>query len=152
MLIGARAISIVVATSLFCGSLYAAYLHGRSTATSEIESEQAKQHNKQWTDLFALQGQLATRDIQLAEEQQKKAQIRTVKLIEKEVIYRDRIKKPDTAKCVADSGLLDLIDAANGIDSAKLRPAGAARRAAASMLRPRDVSGRNSPQRGSPSG
>ena len=117
MLIGARAISIVVAIGLFCCSLYAAYLHGRSTATAEIESEQAKQHNKQWGELFALQGQLATRDLQLAEEQQKKAQIRTVKVIEKEVIYRDRIKNPDTAKCVADSGLLDLINAAYGLSS-----------------------------------
>ena len=119
MLIGARAISIVVAIGLFCGSLYGAYLHGCYVTRSEIESEQAKQHNKQWSELFALQGQLATRDLQLAEEQQKKAQVRTVKVIEKEVIYRDRIKNPDTAKCVADSGLLELIDAANGFDSAK---------------------------------
>lgn len=95
--------------------MYGAYLHGRSTATAEIESEQAKQHNKQWCELFALQGQLATRDLQLAEEQQKKAQVRTVKVIEKEVIYRDRIKNPDTAKCITDSGLLDLINAAYGL-------------------------------------
>jgi hypothetical protein len=66
--------------------------------------------------LFALQGQLATRDLQLAEEQQKKAQVRTVQVIEKEVIYRDRIKNPDTAKCVADSGLLNLYDASLGLD------------------------------------
>ena len=115
MLTGARAISIVVSIGLFCGSLYGAYLHGRSTATTEIESDQAKRHNKQWSELFALQGQLATRDLQLAEEQQKKAQVRTVKVIEKEVIYRDRIKNPDTAKCVADSGLLDYIDIAYGL-------------------------------------
>ena len=117
MLIGARAISIVVAIGLFCSSLYGAYLHGRSTATSEIESEQAKHHNKQWGELFALQGQLATRDLQLAEEQQKKAQVRTIKVIEREVIYRDRIKNPGTAKCVADSGLLDLINYAYGLPS-----------------------------------
>ena len=112
---GTKLTILAVAIGLFCGSLYGAYLHGRSTATSEIESEQAKQHNKQWADLFALQGQLATRDLQLAEEQQKKAQVRTVKVIEKEVIYRDRIKNPDTAKCVADSGLLDIINAAYGL-------------------------------------
>ena len=116
---GTKLTILAVSFGLFCGSLYAAYLHGRSTATAEIESEQAKHHNKQWSELFALQGQLATRDLQLAEEQQRKAQIRTVKVIEKEVIYRDRIKNPDTAKCVADSGLLQLIDAANGIDSTK---------------------------------
>ena len=114
---GAKITILAVSIGLFCGSLYGAYLHGRSTATEEIESEQAKQHNKQWSELFALQGQLATRDLQLAEEQQKKAQIRTVKVIEKEVIYRDRIKNPDTAKCVADSGLLDLYNSAYGVSS-----------------------------------
>ena len=114
---GTKLTILAVSIGLFCGSLYVAYLHGRSTATAEIESEQAKQHNKQWGELFALQGQLATRDLQLAEEQQKKAQIRTVKVIEKEVIYRDRIKNPDTAKCVADSGLLDLINSAYGLSS-----------------------------------
>ena len=116
---GSKLTILAVSICLFCGSLYGAYLHGRSAATAEIESEQAKQHNKQWSELFVLQGQLATRDLQLAEEQQKKAQVRTVKVIEKEVIYRDRIKNPDTAKCVADSGLLELIDAAHGFDSAK---------------------------------
>ncbi len=112
---GTKITILAASTGLFCGSLYGAYLHGRSTATSEIESEQAKQHNKQWSELFALQGQLATRDLQLAEEQQKKEQIRTVKVIKKEVIYRDRIKNPDTAQCIADSGLLNLINAAYGM-------------------------------------
>lgn len=116
---GTKLTILAVSIGLFCGSLYGAYLHGRSTATTEIESEQAKQHNKQWSELFALQGQLATRDLQLAEEQQKKAQVRTVKVIEKEVVYREKIEDADTAKCVADSGLLELIDAANGFDSAK---------------------------------
>ena len=116
---GTKLTILAVSIGLFCGSLYGAYLHGRSTATAEIESEQAKQHNKQWSELFALQGQLATRDLQLAEEQQKKAQVRTVKVIEKEVVYRDRIKNPDTARCIIDSGVLQLIDSANGIDSAK---------------------------------
>ena len=116
---GTKLTTLSVSIGLFCGSLYGAYLHGRSTATAEIESDQAKQHNKQWGELFALQGQLATRDLQLAEEQQKKAQVRTVKVIEKEVIYRDRIKDPAVAKCVVGSGLLELIDSSHGFDSAK---------------------------------
>ena len=116
---GTKLTILAVAIGLFCGSLYGAYLRGSSTATTEIESEQAKQHNKQWGELFALQGQLATRDLQLAEEQQKMAQIRTVKVIEKEVIYRDRIKDPAVAKCVVGSGLLELIDSSHGFDSAK---------------------------------
>ena len=112
---GTKLTILAAAIGLFCGSMYGAYLHGRLTATAEIESEQARKHNKQWSELFALQGQLATRDLQLAEEQQKKAQVRTVKVIEKEVIYRDRIKNPDTAKCVADSGLFDLYNSAHGL-------------------------------------
>jgi len=115
--VGTKLTILAVAIGLFCGLLYGAYLHGCSVTRSEIELEQAKQHNKQWSELFALQGQLATRDLQLAEEQQKKAQVRTVKVIEKEVIYRDRIKNPDTAKCIADSGLLDLINTAYGLPS-----------------------------------
>ena len=115
MLIGARAISIVVAIGLFCGSLYGAYLHGRSTATSEIESEQAKQHNKQWSELFALQGQLATRDLQLAEEQQMKAYVRNAKKNKKKGGEREKMEDADTAKCVADSGLFDLYNSAYGL-------------------------------------
>ena len=114
---GAKLTILAASIGLFCGSLYGAYLHGRSTATAEIESEQAKQHNKQWSELFALQGQLATRDLQLAEEQQRKAQVRTIKVIEKEVIYRDRIKNHDTAQCVADSGLFELYNSAHGLPS-----------------------------------
>ena len=116
---GTKLTILAVSIGLFCGSLYGAYLHGRSTATSEIESEQAKQHNKQWGELFALQSQLATRDLQLAEEQQKKARVRTVKVVEKEVVYREKIEDADTAKCVINSGVLQLIDAANGVDSTK---------------------------------
>ena len=112
---GTKLTILAVAIGLFCGSLYGAYLHGRSTATTEIESEQAKQHNKQWSELLAVLAMQTTRDLQLAEEQAKKEQIRTVKVIEKEVIYRDRIKNPDTAKCIADSGLLDLINASYGL-------------------------------------
>jgi len=115
--VGSKLTILAVSIGLFCGSLYGAYLHGRSTATAEIESEQAKQHNKQWSELFALQGQLATRDLQLAEEQQKKARIRTLKVIEKEVIYREKIEDADTAKCVADSGLFELYNSAHGLPS-----------------------------------
>jgi len=113
--VGTKLTILAVSIGLFCGSMYGAYLHGCSVTRSEIELEQAMQHNKQWSELFALQGQLATRDLQLAEEQQKKSQVRTIKVIKKEVIYRDRIKNPDAAKCVADSGLLDLINTAYGL-------------------------------------
>lgn len=114
---GSKLTILAVSIGLFCGSLYGAYLHGRSTATSELEAEQAKQHNKQWSELFTLQAQLQTRDIQLAQEQAEKEKVRTETVIKKEIIYRDRIKSPDMSKCIADSGLLDLINAACGLPS-----------------------------------
>ena len=42
-----------------------------------------------------------------------------MKVVEKEVVYREKIEDADAAKCVIDSGLLQLIDAANGVDSTK---------------------------------
>ena len=75
----------------------------------------AKAANKAWAERFTLHGQLATRDAQLAAEQSKAAEVRTVEVIKKEVVYRDRIKNPDTARCVADSGLLDIYDATLGL-------------------------------------
>lgn len=116
---GIKLTILAASIGLFCGSLYGAYLHGCSVTRSEIESEQAKRHNKQWSELFALQGQLATRDLQLAEEQQKKAKVRTVKVIEKEVIYREKIEDADVAGAIINSGVLQLIDAANGVESTK---------------------------------
>ena len=75
----------------------------------------AKTANQAWAERFALQGQLATMDAQLAAEQSKAADVRTIEVIKKEVVYRDRIKNPDTARCVADSGLLQLYDATLGL-------------------------------------
>ena len=41
----------------------------------------AKEANKAWAERFALQGQLATRDAQLAAEQSKASEVRTVEVI-----------------------------------------------------------------------
>jgi hypothetical protein len=40
-----------------------------------------------------------------------------LKVIEKEVIYREKIEDADTAKCVADSGLFELYNSAHGLPS-----------------------------------
>ena len=81
----------------------------------ERKLAEAATANQAWAERFTLQGQLATRDAQLAAEQSKSADVRTVEVIKKEVVYRDRIKNPDTARCVADSGLLQLYDATLGL-------------------------------------
>ena len=81
----------------------------------ELELSRAGEANKAWSERFTLQAQLATRDQQLADIQAQTAQKRTETIIKKEVIYRDKIKTVAVRDCVANSGLLDLYDAALGL-------------------------------------
>ena len=84
----------------------------KETERKLAESQAA---NAAWAERFALQAQLATRDQQLAESQALAAQNRTVVVVQKEVIYRDRIKDMAVRDCVANSGLLDVYDATLGL-------------------------------------
>ena len=81
----------------------------------ELELSRASDANQAWAERFTLQAQLATRDQQLAEAQAAAAQVRTVEVIKREVVYRDRIKEVAVRDCVADSGLLQLYDASLGL-------------------------------------
>ena len=73
--------------------------------------------NQAWAERFTLQAQLATRDQQLAVSQAAAAEKRTVVVVQKEIIYRDKIKDVAVRDCVADSGLLDVYDATLGMPS-----------------------------------
>ena len=85
-----------------------------------LELKRTQDANQAWAERFALQGQLATRDQQLAAAQSEAAQRRTETVIKTEVIYRDRIKNVAVRDCVANSGLLDYYDATIGLsDSAE---------------------------------
>lgn len=89
------------------------------TGAASVRAEAAEQAVEAWGERAALAGRLSVADQQLADAQALIMQGVAVEVTKREVIYRDRIKDPATAKCVADSGLLELIDAANGIDSTK---------------------------------
>ena len=80
-----------------------------------LELSRADDANKEWAERFTLQAQLATRDQQLAASQEEAAQKRTVVVVQKEVIYRDRIKDVAVRDCVANSGVLDIYDATLGL-------------------------------------
>ena len=85
-----------------------------------LELSRASDANTAWAERFALNGQLATRDQQLAQAQQAAKNARAETVIKTEVIYRDRIKNVAVRDCVANSGLLDLYDATLGLsDSAE---------------------------------
>ena len=81
----------------------------------ELALSQEAAANQAWAERFTLQAQLATRDQQLAASQADAAQKRTVVVVQKEIIYRDKIKDTVVRDCVADSGLLDLYDATLGL-------------------------------------
>ena len=82
-----------------------------TTKAQELELSRASEVNQAWAERFALQAQLATRDQQLADSQTEAAQKRTVVVVQKEIIYRDKIKDVAVRDCVANSGLLDVYDA-----------------------------------------
>lgn len=101
-----------------CGLwLAGAHTTDKKWQAKEVERKlaEAATANQAWAERFALNGQLATRDQQLAASQALAAQNRTVVAVKKEIIYRDKIKDVATRDCVADSGLLDVYDAALGL-------------------------------------
>ena len=78
-------------------------------------------HHNQFKELKTQQKLVADRDklqVSLTQKDQQIQQLQTVQnekqdkvIIQKEVVYRDKIKEPDVRKCIADSGLLGLYDA-----------------------------------------
>lgn len=62
-------------------------------------------------DYQKLQTALNASDLQLLNAQSKDSKTRDVLVTKTEVIYRDKIKNPDTVRCIVDSGLLNLYDA-----------------------------------------
>ena len=89
------------------------------SGAASVRAEADEQAVEVWGERSALAGRLSVADQQLAAAQALIMQGVAVEVTKREVIYRERIKNPATAKCVADSGLLQLIDAANGFDSTK---------------------------------
>ena len=103
----------------------AGYGYGYHTrdVSAELEATETKLASTQaantaWAERFTLQAQLATRDQQLADSQAQAAEKRTVVVVQKEIIYRDKIKDVAVRDCVANSGLLDVYDATIGLSSA----------------------------------
>lgn len=59
----------------------------------------------------SLQSELNDKDVELQKKQQELKEVRSKKVVEKVIVYRDRIKDSTTAQCVKESGILDLYDA-----------------------------------------
>lgn len=96
---------------------YGAWCYHAGAAS--VRADAAEQAVEAWVERAALAGRLSVADQHLATAQALIMQGVAIEVTKREVIYRDRIKDPAAAKCVADSGLFELIDAANGFDSTK---------------------------------
>ncbi len=86
---------------------------------ASVRADAAEQAVEAWVERAALAGRLSAADQRLATAQELIMQGVAVEVTKRKVIYRDRIKDPTVRRCVADSGLLELIDASHGIDGAK---------------------------------
>lgn len=89
------------------------------SGAASVRADAAEQAVEAWGERAALAGRLSVADQQLATAQALIMRGVAVEVTKREVIYRDRIKDPAVRGCIGQSGLLELIDAANGIDSAK---------------------------------
>ena len=89
------------------------------TGAASVRAEAAEQAVEVWGERAALAGRLSAADQRLATAQALIMQGVAIEVTKREVIYRDRIKDPAVRGCIGQSGLFELIDAANGIDRAK---------------------------------
>jgi CCR4-NOT transcriptional regulation complex NOT5 subunit len=83
------------------------YYHGKQS----VKLDDFKAYKEAVEARDALQEKLNASDVKLRKTQQELKEARAKKVVEKVIIYRDRIKDPTTAQCVKDSGILDLYDA-----------------------------------------
>lgn len=99
------ALAAIAAGSYWWGAANARTECALAAATHDIEAYGAQQ---------VAQARIDTADQALAEKQAVILQGVAIETIKYKVVYRDRIQDPATARCVADSGLLELYRAAHG--------------------------------------
>lgn len=107
------AILLVLCATFGAGVGYGHHLRDLQAKADDLKRAEAA--NVAWAERFTLAGQLATRDMQLAQAQKQAATTRTVTVIKREVIYHDRIKDPNVRDAVRDSGLLEYYNATLGL-------------------------------------
>ena len=88
-----------------------AFWWGYSQGKQSVKLDDFKEYKATVEARDALQEKLNTSDVELQKKQQELKEARAKKVVEKVIIYHDRIKDSATAQCVKDSGILDLYDA-----------------------------------------
>nr|DAK85320.1 MAG TPA: Selenoprotein S (SelS) [Caudoviricetes sp.] len=88
-----------------------AFWWGYSQGKQSVKLNDFKAYKEAVEARDALQEKLNASDVELQKKQQELEEARARKVVEKVIVYRDRIKDSATAQCVKDSGILDLYDA-----------------------------------------
>lgn len=113
------------------GLLAGAYWWGSSNQLTECELATASREVEAYGAQSVMQARVDTADRELAEKQAVILQGVAVETIKYKVVYRDRIQNHAVARCIADSGLLDLYRSSYGFaisGSGAVDPEGASAR------------------------
>lgn len=87
------------------------YAMGYFSGKNAVKLDDFKEYKAAVEARDVLQEKLNASDVELQKKQRELKEARTKKVVEKVIVYRDRIKDSATAQCVKDSGILDLYDA-----------------------------------------
>ncbi len=101
----------VILAGVIGSIMVAVYAMGYFSGKNAVKLDDFKEYKAAVEARDALQEKLNASDVELQKKQQELKEARTKKVVEKVIVYRDRIKDSATAQCVKDSGILDLYDA-----------------------------------------
>lgn len=101
----------VILAGVIGSIMVAVYAMGYFSGKNAVKLDDFKEYKAAVEARDALQEKLNASDVELQKKQRELKEARTKKVVEKVIIYRDRIKDSATAQCVKDSGILDLYDA-----------------------------------------
>ena len=95
---------------ILAGVMIAVYAMGYFSGKNAVKLDDFEDYKTLVEKRDSLQTELNDKDIALLEAQQERNELRDKKVTQYVTVYRDRIKDPDIAECVHNSGLLDVYD------------------------------------------
>lgn len=101
----------VILAGVIGSIMVAVYAMGYYHGEQSVKLDDFEEYKEAVEARDALQEKLNASDVELQKKQQELKEARAKKVVEKVIIYRDRIKDSATAQCVKESGILDLYDA-----------------------------------------
>lgn len=101
----------VILAGVIGSIMVAVYAMGYFSGKNAVKLDDFKEYKVAVEARDALQEKLNASDVELQKKQQELKEARSKKVVEKVIIYRDRIKDSATAQCIKESGILDLYDA-----------------------------------------